>query len=155
GAADLATFENSHGIKSLFVQKTVRRPTFVAGSGGYSHVGDSHVREWRIKKVAVARRGDCSKGGKIAFQNDMDAAAAMGDGRFATPMNFDTRGRVYALPGFNFAREDHIRALFDFDQGKEIGRDGLRWLKVHVCNCSAGFNSSRPASMTFEKRVAW
>ena len=72
--------------------------------------------------------------------------------RFYTPMNCDWRGRVYALPHFNFAREDRVRALFKFADGAPIGEEGLYWLKVHLANCG-DFNkiSKRP----LKERVEW
>jgi DNA-directed RNA polymerase len=67
-------------------------------------------------------------------------------GQFWLPHNCDFRGRIFAIPDFNFQREDHVRALFLFANGKPIGaseetnprfaatRASLDLLKVHVAN---------------------
>jgi DNA-directed RNA polymerase len=49
--------------------------------------------------------------------------------------NCDRRGRIYALGHFNFARADHVRALFRFTSGMQLGKDGLYWLEIHAANC--------------------
>jgi DNA-directed RNA polymerase len=68
-----------------------------------------------------------------SWQIDMVTAEAMACcERFYVPLNIDFRGRLYGVPHFNFAREDHVRGLFLFADGKPIGKDGLDWLKVHV-----------------------
>ena len=59
----------------------------------------------------------------------------IGGGKFYVLQNCDFRGRVYGVSDFNFQREDHIRAMFRFAEGAPIGKDGLRWLAIHVANC--------------------
>jgi len=66
-----------------------------------------------------------------------------------------TRGRVYPLPSFSFIRGDHIRALFEFAEGKPIGDDGLKALKIHLANVAAGFDKSRPGNMTDQEKIDW
>lgn len=51
------------------------------------------------------------------------------------PHNVDFRGRAYPLsPHFNHLGSDLSRGLLKFWNGKELGEDGLRWLKVHMAN---------------------
>ena len=79
-------------------------------------------------------------------------------GRFWTPCNIDTRGRVYGLPHFNFQREDHVRALFLFaEECEPIGPRPLRpdriiapihWLEIAVAN---HFGIKR----TWQERLDW
>ena len=52
--------------------------------------------------------------------------------RFYVPLNIDFRGRIYPIPHFNFTRDDRVRGLFLFADGKPIGKEGLLWLKTHV-----------------------
>ena len=49
--------------------------------------------------------------------------------------NCDRRGRLNALPHFHYMREDHVRSLFMFDRGLQIGLDDVDWLEIHVANC--------------------
>jgi DNA-directed RNA polymerase len=140
---ELATAADPHGLKFLFHDKT--------------------IRAWRWDRETKKRRneiidsaGDRNNGGQTAFRIDMRTAEELlNSAAFYVPMNFDTRGRVYALPSFNFTRGDHIRCLFDFDEKKPIGERGLYWLKAHVANCAAGFKGCTPGSFTFDERVRW
>src|SRR5262249_546719 len=89
---------------------------------------------------------------KLLVAQDIATAKYIGGKKFYVPMNCDFRGRVYGIPHFNFQREDHVRALFQFAQGMPIGKDGLHWLMIHVANCG-DFDgvSKRPWS----ERIAW
>jgi DNA-directed RNA polymerase len=89
---------------------------------------------------------------KLLVAQDIATAKHIGEEQFYVPMNCDFRGRVYGIPHFNFQREDHVRALFQFAQGIPIEKDGLDWLMIHVAN-SGDFEgvSKRPWS----ERIAW
>lgn len=51
------------------------------------------------------------------------------------PHNIDFRGRAYPLsPHFNHLGNDMTRSLFLFWDGKELGSEGLKWLKIHLAN---------------------
>ena len=51
------------------------------------------------------------------------------------PHNIDFRGRVYPIPPhFNHMGGDYVRSMFLFANGKELGPDGLTWLKLHAIN---------------------
>jgi DNA-directed RNA polymerase, mitochondrial len=79
-------------------------------------------------------------------------------GRFYVPLNIDFRGRVIAIPHFNFQREDCVRALFLFADGESIGKGGLKWLKAHVAACADGTEWSpikKPSDLSWDKRVEW
>jgi DNA-directed RNA polymerase len=154
-AYEQATFEGSRGLGFLWVQKkTIRRLERLPWTPGYTWTNGCHVREPSWRSIVVARKGDPSVADRTMFRKDMLTARACGDRPFYLDMNFDKRGRVYPLPGFNFTRGDHIRCLFDFAQGKLIGRKGLYCLKVHLFNCATGFDG-RPGNMTYAERVAW
>jgi DNA-directed RNA polymerase, mitochondrial len=89
---------------------------------------ESNFKRWQ-KRYAEFR----------AFHTDMVVAEAMADyERFYVPLNIDFRGRLYGVPHFNFTREDHVRGLFLFADGKPIGEEGLGWLRIHVAACADG-----------------
>lgn len=47
----------------------------------------------------------------------------------------DFRGRVYPIPPhLNHMGADINRGLLCFAEGRQLGKDGLFWLKVHVAN---------------------
>ncbi|KAF4434525.1 DNA-directed RNA polymerase, mitochondrial [Fusarium austroafricanum] len=51
------------------------------------------------------------------------------------PHNMDYRGRAYPIPTYlNHMGADHTRALLKFAKGKQLGAQGLRWLKIHLAN---------------------
>jgi len=51
------------------------------------------------------------------------------------PHNIDFRGRCYPLPPqLNHMGADLARSLLVFAKGKKLGKDGLRWLKLHCIN---------------------
>ena len=80
--------------------------------------------------------------------------------RFWLPLNIEFRGRVYPIPHFNFTRDDRVRGLFLFADGKPVGEDGLRWLKAHVAARADGVTWSdhigpRLNDLNFEDRIAW
>lgn len=72
--------------------------------------------------------------------------------RFWTPMNMDYRGRVYSVCYFNFQRQDYVRGMFEFAEGKPLGDHGLYWLKVHLANCG---DFGKVSKAPFEDRVKW
>lgn len=54
---------------------------------------------------------------------------------FYFPHNIDFRGRAYPIsPLFNHMGADNVRGLLVFAEGKELGSNGLRWLKIHLAN---------------------
>ncbi|KIW81869.1 hypothetical protein Z517_04895 [Fonsecaea pedrosoi CBS 271.37] len=70
------------------------------------------------------------------FQNfQMEIAKAYLHETFYLPHNIDFRGRAYPIPPYlNQMGADNCRGLLLFDKGRELGPDGLRWLKIHLAN---------------------
>jgi DNA-directed RNA polymerase len=139
---ELATADNPHGLDFLFHNKTAR-------TWRRDH------RTNKRRRATLAELETATRGNEITFRTDIMTAQELLNRAFYVPMNFDTRGRVYAIPNFNFTRGDHIRCLFEFDEGKPLGEIGLYWLKVHVANCAAGFKDGKPGNLTFDERVQW
>jgi DNA-directed RNA polymerase len=86
------------------------------------------------------------------------AEAMAGCERFYVPLNIDFRGRLYGVSHFNFAREDHVRGLFLFADGKPIGEDGLFWLKTHVAaraDGNAWSKIKKPSKLHWKEQVLW
>jgi DNA-directed RNA polymerase len=66
---------------------------------------------------------------------DLRHARCCGNGAVNLDYSCDKRGRIYSGQQINYAREDHVRALFEFERGEPLGDDGMFWLEVHVANC--------------------
>lgn len=105
-------------------------------------------RERREKRTA--NRGFI--GERIILEQALATAENLVGKPFWTPMNLDYRGRVYAMPLFNFQGADHIRSMFLFNEGQVLTEEGMYWLKVHVANTGA-FNKIDKAP--FDERVKW
>lgn len=73
---------------------------------------------------------------KRCFQNfQMEVARAFYKETLYFPHNIDFRGRAYPIPPYlNHMGADNARGLMKFAQGKELGVQGLRWLKIHLAN---------------------
>ena len=71
---------------------------------------------------------------------------------FYLPCNIDFRGRVYPVCHFNNQRSDHIKALFQFADGKPLGPNGGRWLAIHLANCG---DVDKISKKPFEEREQW
>jgi DNA-directed RNA polymerase len=107
-------------------------------------------RAWRNE----VRRVENEIGGlhsQRCFTNlQLEVAKAYKDKVFYYPHNIDFRGRAYPVPPFlNHMGADSARGLLIFSEGKKLGEEGLRWLKIHLSNL-AGFDK---ASM--DERVAY
>jgi DNA-directed RNA polymerase len=54
---------------------------------------------------------------------------------FFYPHNLDYRGRAYPIsPHLNHLGSDINRGLLEYSQAKPLGKNGLRWLKIHLAN---------------------
>ncbi|PRT55212.1 DNA-directed RNA polymerase, mitochondrial [Wickerhamiella sorbophila] len=78
----------------------------------------------------------------------LDIARAFLGERFYMPHNLDFRGRAYPLsPHLNHLGNDVSRSLLMFWNGKKLGENGMRWLKIHLANL---FGKSKAS---FDERV--
>jgi DNA-directed RNA polymerase, mitochondrial len=70
------------------------------------------------------------------FQNfQMEIAKAYLDETFFLPHNIDFRGRAYPIPPYlNQMGADNCRGLLLFADGRELGEQGLKWIKIHLSN---------------------
>ena len=70
------------------------------------------------------------------FQNfQMEIAKAYLGEVFYLPHNLDFRGRAYPIPPYlNQMGADNCRGIMLFAKGRELGQDGVRWLKIHLSN---------------------
>ncbi|KAI0965176.1 DNA-directed RNA polymerase [Xylaria arbuscula] len=86
-----------------------------------------------VKKAENEKSGLHSERCFMNFQ--LDIARAFRDQSFYFPHNMDFRGRAYPIPAYlNHMGADHVRGLLRFATGRELGANGLRWLKVQLSN---------------------
>lgn len=89
-----------------------------------------------IRKVKVSQNIRIGLHSQRCFQNfQLEIAQALKDKEFFFPHNIDFRGRAYPLPPYlNHIGADHCRGILMFGKGKELGKSGLKWLKIHLSN---------------------
>ncbi|GAM88538.1 hypothetical protein ANO11243_065710 [Dothideomycetidae sp. 11243] len=97
---------------------------------------DPHERHAWLRDV---REIDNKKKGwhsQRCHQNlQLEIARSFKDDTIYFPHNVDFRGRAYPLsPYLNHMGADNVRGLMTFATGKELGPNGLRWLKIHLSN---------------------
>ncbi|WP_316235020.1 MULTISPECIES: DNA-directed RNA polymerase [unclassified Bradyrhizobium] len=111
-------------------------------------------RQLRAKTIRGLKRANrANDADTVLFTEDMAIAARLAPvEQFFTPMNWDWRTRTYSLTRFNFQREDRVRSMFLFANGKPIGEQGIWWLKAHVANCGA---FEKVDKKDFAARIAW
>ncbi|KAB7502618.1 DNA-directed RNA polymerase, mitochondrial [Armadillidium nasatum] len=67
--------------------------------------------------------------------NMLDIIIEYRDSIFWMPHCIDFRGRCHPIGrNFNYFLPDVYRSFLNFAQGKKLGKDGLTWLKLHLCN---------------------
>jgi DNA-directed RNA polymerase len=100
---------------------------------------DPSDREARLKWYYAVREIENEKSGlhsNRCFQNfQMEIAKSYLNETFYLPHNIDFRGRAYPIPPYlNQMGADNCRGLLLFDNGRQLGSRGLRWLKIHLAN---------------------
>ena len=103
-------------------------------------------REWRNTDRRV-------KGAEAVMKQDLMVANELVIfDYFTIPWACDFRGRFNMVPSFNYHRDDHIKSLFQFQRGRIVEGQNIRWLKIHIANCG-GFEKIDKAPL--DERVAW
>ena len=103
-------------------------------------------REWRNTDRRV-------KGAEAVMKQDLQIANELAvHDYFTIPWACDFRGRFNMVPSFNYHRDDHIKSLFQFQRGRVVDGQNIRWLKIHIANC-VGFEKIDKAPL--DERVAW
>ncbi|SMN18565.1 similar to Saccharomyces cerevisiae YFL036W RPO41 Mitochondrial RNA polymerase [Maudiozyma saulgeensis] len=95
----------------------------------------SVVNSWKQKNREIANEFAANRSMRCDMNYKLEIARAFLGEKFYFPHNMDFRGRAYPLsPHFNHLGNDMSRSLLIFWKGKMLGKDGLRWLKVHLAN---------------------
>ncbi|KAG8668524.1 DNA-directed RNA polymerase [Fusarium poae] len=92
-------------------------------------------RAWLRSVKAVENERSALHSQRCYMNLQLEIARAFRKQVIYFPHNMDYRGRAYPLPTYlNHMGADHTRALLKFADGKELGAEGLRWLKIHLAN---------------------
>ncbi|KAH7722584.1 DNA-dependent RNA polymerase [Aphelenchoides avenae] len=119
-------------LRPIFVDIPDYEETFGAGK----KVADIPTEDWRAyakKKFEAIKHESTSLW--LWFLYRLLLAEHYKDDVLFFPHNMDFRGRVYPIsPLLNHMGDDVNRCLLKFAKGKKLGKDGLRWLKLHCVN---------------------
>ena len=121
-------------------------------SEAWEDMTDDEKYLWKRKAKEIAIVNISLEGQRVVLERDLAMADHLLGKPYWIPMNVDYRSRFYGISHFNFQRQDHIRALFMFDEGQVVTPEGLLWLKVHLANCG-DFN--KVSKKTFDERIWW
>ena len=119
----------------------------------YDDLEDEQKRVYRRQGAQIHQLNSSIKGNKRNLHNDLDTATYLSQYQeFYLPQNMDFRGRVYPIPHFNYQREDHVKALFQFAKGKPLGETGGFWLAIHLANVG---DFEKISKKSLEARINW
>lgn len=105
-------------------------------------------RDWQRLAKKIANEYSMNRSLRCDTNYKLEIARALIGERFYFPHNLDFRGRAYPIsPHFNHLGNDLSRGLLMFWEGKELGPEGLSWLKIHLANL---FGHSK---LPFDKRI--
>ncbi|TKX19877.1 DNA-directed RNA polymerase [Elsinoe australis] len=99
----------------------------------------THDAQRRAKWLAEMQEIENKKTGyhsQRCHQNlQLEIARSFRNDKIYFPHNIDFRSRAYPIPPYlNHMGADNVRGLMIFGEGKELGKNGLRWLKIHLAN---------------------
>ena len=69
--------------------------------------------------------------------------------RIYMPYTLDFRGRIYCASVLSPQGADHVKGLLQFADAERIGKDGIKWLKLHAANLLG--DDKAP----FDERIKW
>ncbi|KXS99739.1 hypothetical protein AC578_10406 [Pseudocercospora eumusae] len=107
-------------------------------------------RKWlaEVRELGNRKAGYHSK---RCFQNfQLEIARTLLNETLYFPHNIDFRGRAYPIPPYlNHMGADNVRGLLVFADGKELGENGLRWLKIHLATVAGHDKASLEERVEF------
>ncbi|KAK5134055.1 hypothetical protein LTR08_006945 [Meristemomyces frigidus] len=107
-------------------------------------------REW-LAELAEIHHKRAGLHSKRCFQNfQLQVARSMINETLYFPHSMDFRGRAYPIPPYlNHMGADNVRGLLVFNDGKELGQTGLRWLKIHLATVAGHDKASMDERIQF------
>ena len=115
---------------------------------------DPHARHKWLAEMREAENKRTGLHSKRCFQNfQLEIGRSMVNDTLYFPHNMDFRGRAYPIPPYlNHMGADNVRGLLVFAKGKEVGRHGLRWLKIHLATVAGHDKASMTERIEFTEK---
>jgi hypothetical protein len=166
-----ADFEHARGVSALETPRYKLDPVMVGLVEALRPVlldREMDRKEAGLRKRGKKLRARDRRNRHNMLLEDIQFARVIGSRHFRIRHRCDWRGRVYQVPYLNMQREDHVRCLFKFANGRQLdsrragfhdeerprrnapaGFTDHEILEIHTANC-AGENKR-----TWEGRLQW
>ncbi|KAG0464516.1 hypothetical protein HPP92_020585 [Vanilla planifolia] len=94
------------------------------------------IKRWRWQVRGTRKENIERHSQRCDVELKLSVARKMKDEEgFYYPHNLDFRGRAYPMhPHLNHLGSDLCRGVLEFAEGRQLGKSGLRWLKIHLAN---------------------
>lgn len=103
-------------------------------------------KEWHVKRRE-------SVANQVVMNDDLRHARLMSNyDQFWIGWSFDFRSRMYPVSHFNYHRDDHVKALFEFARGKPVAEEDRGWLAIHLANTG---DFQKVSKKSLDDRIQW
>lgn len=103
-------------------------------------------KDWHVKRRE-------SVANLVVMSDDLRHARLMSDyDQFWIGWSFDFRSRMYPVSHFNYHRDDHVKALFEFARGKPVAEEDRGWLAIHLANVG---DFEKVSKKSLDDRIQW
>lgn len=124
------------------------QPVFPLGDNWQkSEATDSELEQfqfWKVQMAAWYTSENKRRGRNTGILSKLTELTRYADEtELYFPTFIDWRGRMYFRSNLNPQSSDSVKGCIEFAEGKRLGEEGLKWLKVHVANC-CGYDKHDP-----------
>ena len=103
-------------------------------------------KDWHVKRRE-------SVANLVVMSDDLRHARLMSNyDQFWIGWSFDFRSRMYPVSHFNYHRDDHVKALFEFARGKPVAEEDRGWLAIHLANVG---DFEKVSKKSLDDRIQW
>lgn len=103
-------------------------------------------KHWHVKRRE-------SVANLVVMHNDLKTAYKMSEFKqWFLSWNLDFRSRMYPVSHFNYHRDDHVKALFEFARGKPVADEDRGWLAIHLANVG---DFEKISKKSLDDRIQW
>lgn len=118
------------------------------------HPGDDAEEEdilnWKADAKRIYGLNKQNATDMLNMKKNLDFMNQIGDKPFWFTYSCDFRGRLYCnSPLASLQGEDHLKAMIQFNTGKPVGEQGMRWTAIHGAN-KYGYDK-----VDYDARVSW
>ncbi|EGD83185.1 single-subunit RNA polymerase [Salpingoeca rosetta] len=128
-----AAFEAEVGVEELAIAPHIIQPPPVPARTADMSAEDK--AKYQRQVMEHRKQSSEAYSQRTTLHLKLMVAQALRDQDFYLPHNLDFRGRAYTIaPYLTHIGDDLSRGLLVFAEKKPLGKNGLRWLKIHLAN---------------------